>query len=674
MHIIDWAILVAAFVGLVFVGITTSRVSSSVSDFLAASRCGRRYLLTMAEGMGGFGAVSIVAYFESYYNSGFGPIWWGLMMTPIGIIISLSGWIIYRYRETRAMTMAEFFEVRYSKRFRIFGGIVAWISGIINFGIFPAVGARLIIYLTGLPVYTYDLGPLNLNITLGVVMAILLSVALFLTFSGGQITVMVTDFFQGQFTNIALVAIMIYIFLSIGWGDLIEGLKQVPEDKNMINPFAGEHLFGFWFFAILVFASFYNFMGWQGGQGYNCSAISPHEARMAKILGTFRSGILIIMLPLLPLIVFAVMHNPKYATEAAAIQASLALIPDDQIRIQQTVSVGLSQILPTGLLGIFVAVAVAASISTLDTYLHSWGSIFVQDIILPLRKKHIGPEEHIKYLRRSIFAVAIFVWLFGMLFPLKEYIFMFMGVTGAIYLGGSGAAIIGGLYWKRGSTAGAWAGMITGSVLATGSVILTNILWPYILPHLQSAYPEWGWLQRLDPGKFPIHGAWLGFIWSITALVVYTVVSLLSRAPAFDLDKMLHRGRYAIKGEHVDAGLETSRGLRAIGMGPEFTKTDRVIYLATLAWSLCFLAIFIVGTLYCKLVAPFSDDTWVNIWLVWTLMMGLVGVATTVWFVWGGFGDLKKLFSDLKSARRDEYDDGMIIEQDHQIKEVEPGN
>jgi solute:Na+ symporter, SSS family len=665
MHYIDWIILAGTFVALAVVGVMTNRVSHSVSDFLAANRCGRRYLLTMAEGMGTLGAVSIVAYFESFYESGFSPIWWGLMLMPVNIIISLSGWVIYRYRETRAMTMAELFEMRYSKRFRVFGGIVAWVAGIINFGIFPAVGGRLIIYLTGLPVYTYTLGPVELNLTLGVVMAILLSVALFLTFSGGQITVMVADFFQGQFTNIALVAILIFVFISIGWGDLIEGLKQAPEDKNMINPFAGEHLFGFWFFAILVFSAFYSFMGWQGTQGYNCSAISPHEARMAKILGAFRGVILMVMLPLLPLVVYAVMHNPRYATQAATIQASLAQIPDGQIQIQQTVSVGLSHILPPGLLGLFVAIAVAASISTLDTYLHSWGSIFVQDVVLPFRKTRIGPEQHIRYLRRSIFGVAVFVWLFSMLFPLREYIFMFMGITGAIYLGGAGAAIIGGLYWKRGSTAGAWAGMITGSVLATGSVIMTNILWPYLLPSLQTAYPAWNWLQGLDPSRFPIHGAWLGFIWSVAALVVYVGVSLLSGAPAFNMDKMLHRGRYAITGEHTEADPKPSRGFKALGMGPEFTRSDRIIYLATLGWSLLFLAVFAAGTLYSKLVKPFSDDTWVSIWLAWTLFVGVMGVVTTIWFLWGGLGDLRKLFRDLKISRRDDLDDGTVLDQDH---------
>ena len=34
----------------------------------------------------------------------------------------------------------------------------------------------------------------------------------------------------------------------------------------------------------------------------------------------------------------------------------------------------------------------------------------------------------------------------------------------AVYVGGAGAAIIGGLYWKKGTTAGATSALFTGSV------------------------------------------------------------------------------------------------------------------------------------------------------------------------------------------------------------------
>ncbi|HBG78157.1 MAG TPA: sodium:solute symporter [Phycisphaerales bacterium] len=670
MHIIDWSILIVVFGIIGVIGFQTKQYSHSVSDFLAASRCGRRYLLTIAAGMASLGAISIVAYFEQYYQSGFVSIWWGLMLMPINMFISLSGWVVYRFRQTRAMTMAQFFEIRYSKKFRVFSGIVAWVSGIVNFGVFPAVGARLLIYLTGLPIYTAHLGPLELDLTLGVVMIFMLSIAVFMTLAGGQITIMVTEFLQGQFTNVVFVILLIFVFATIGWSDIINGIKDMPAGKSMVNPFAAGDIpdFNFWYFAILSFGSFYGCMAWQGGQGFNCSAKTPHEARMAKVLSSFSGGVTGLVILLLPIVLFAIQHNPKYAVQTVSINEAIARVPDAQIQKQMTTPIGLVHILPAGLLGLFVAVGFAAATSVSQTYLHSWGSIFIQDVILPFRKIPFGPQHHIKLLRWSIVGVAVFSWFFSMLFPLKEYIFMFFQITGAIFVGGAGAAIIGGLYWKRGTTAGAWTGMITGSVLAFGSIVLTNILWPYFLPMLKEAWPDWQLMQNL-PNQFPINGTWLGFISSIIAVTVYVVVSLLSGQPAFNMDRLLHRGEYAIKDEHtVESNKKVSRLSQMFGMGKEFSRTDRVIYILTLCWSGFWFITFLAGTAYCVIVKPFSDEVWIKWWWVFCALTGGVGIITAVWFLWGGFIDLGKLFHELRTIKRNDLDNGTVVNH-HNLSE-----
>ena len=93
----------------------------------------------------------------------------------------------------------------------IFMGILCWLSGIINFGIFPAVGSRFFVYFCGFPRYIVNLGPLELDITLGIVVFVILGFALLFTFWGGQIAVMITDFCQGQFFNITFLIILILL-------------------------------------------------------------------------------------------------------------------------------------------------------------------------------------------------------------------------------------------------------------------------------------------------------------------------------------------------------------------------------------------------------------------------------------------------------------------------------
>ena len=155
MHVIDWIIVCGLLAMLLIAALCTARYAKSVSAFLAASRCGRRYLIAMALAMAGTGVTTLVYWFEIYYEAGFPAYWWSSLTEPALIVIALSGWIIYRYRQTRAMTLAQFFEMRYSRNFRVFAGLIAFISGIVNFGIYPSVGSRFLIGLCGLVAWPF---------------------------------------------------------------------------------------------------------------------------------------------------------------------------------------------------------------------------------------------------------------------------------------------------------------------------------------------------------------------------------------------------------------------------------------------------------------------------------------------------------------------------------------
>ena len=56
--------------------------------------------------MAGLGVISLVYWFEMYYEAGFTAYWWGAMTEPALIVLALSGWVVYRFRQTRAMTLA----------------------------------------------------------------------------------------------------------------------------------------------------------------------------------------------------------------------------------------------------------------------------------------------------------------------------------------------------------------------------------------------------------------------------------------------------------------------------------------------------------------------------------------------------------------------------------------
>lgn len=680
LHLIDWCVLGVMFAALMFIGVFSRRYILGVSDFLAANRCAGRYLLATAEGMAGLGLITILAYWEQFYKAGFTAGWWSALVAPVSLVITLTGWVTYRYRQTKAMTVAQFFEMRYSRRFRIFMGIIAWLSGILNYGIFPGVTARAVIYLFGLPIYSVYVGGVEINITLAILMFLLLSVAIILTLMGGQITIMITDFLQGQVVSIVFIVCALFLIKTIGWDHLFESLKISPVRKSMLNPFAIQDTsdFNIWYFAMTAFLFAYGYRVWQGSQGFNCSAKSAHEARMAGIVGGYRSGAFDLILILAPICAYSVLHSDRFTELAQSINGSLAAIPSSIAREQMITPMMLFKILPAGLLGFIIVSFVYASVSCDNANLHSWGSIFVQDVILPIRNKPITTEQHLKWLRLSMIGVAVFAWVFSMVFEIREYIFMYCQITGAIYLGGAGAVLIGGLYWKRGTTAAAWWSMCTGSFLAFSSIVVVNVIWPFLLPWLKKEYLNVGWLLNL-PAKFPVNSMQLAFGSALIASAVYVIVSLLTKPdPGFEMDRLLHRGKYA-EADTVAATVYSSNGMRQkvrkfLGISDEFTIGDKIICAFSVFISMFWMAAFVVGTVL-YLVFGWTEDGWIKWWKFKVGFSLIMALATSVWLLWGGIRDFRQLFVDLARIKRDQLDDGTVVHETggHQIPAVSTG-
>jgi SSS family solute:Na+ symporter len=473
---IDWVLVALLPIGLAVAAWTTRRHARSVSGFLAADRCAGRYLITVAYGMAQVGVISLVWFWQQYYEVGFTSIFLGFMEGPALIIMALSGWVIYRYRQTRALTLAQFLEMRYSKRFRIFAGFVAFGAGLLNYGIFPAVAARFFIVLWDLPP---DVVVMGLTVsTFPLLMVLLLSTALFFVFTGGQIAVLVTDWIQGTISNWVFLAVMVFLLWLVPWSSIEGALLDRPPGHSLVNPFdlGGESRFDMWYWVISVVVLFYGMLAWQGTSGYHASAIDAHEAKMANILAGWRFRVLMLITLVLPLCILAVQHDPAFADTASAIAEVVVAQPNEAMAAEVRAPAAARFMLPPVLLGLFSMALVGAFLSTNDTYLHSWGTILVQDVILPLRgDRPLSPKVHLIVLRGGILLVAVFAFTFSLLVTPNQFVSMFLALTGAIFFGGAGAVIIGGLYWKRGSTQGAWVAMCIGIVLSGGGTIVKQL-------------------------------------------------------------------------------------------------------------------------------------------------------------------------------------------------------
>jgi hypothetical protein len=123
---------------------------------------------------------------------------------------------------------------------------------------------------------------------------------------------------------------------------------------------------------------------------------------------------------------------------------------------------------------------------------------------------------------------------------------------------------------------------------------------------------------------------------------------------------MLHRGKYAITGEVKVVEEVPVKGWKMLGMGKEFTRGDKVIYLTAYAWTAVWSIAFIVGT-YFNLTGEVSDASWMSFWRIFIIVNITASVIILVWFSIGGFRDLKEMLKRLRTMKRDFHDDGFVV-------------
>jgi hypothetical protein len=304
----------------------------------------------------------------------------------------------------------------------------------------------------------------------------------------------------------------------------------------------------------------------------------------------------------------------------------------------------------------------------------------VQDIIVPLRKTPLTPEQHIKILKWMTIVVAIIFFFGSVYLSQMDYIALFTSISTSIWVTGAGAVMTFGLYSRFGTTAGAFASLFSGMILAGGGFTMQRTWAKSIYPFLErhewvdevgtfltmvskplNPYVVW----VMNPVKFPINSTEIAFIATVTSVLVYIIVSLITFKEPFNLDRLLHRGKYNFDGDdkkiHVKWTWKTVFS-KIIGITPDYTKGDRAI-----AWSL-FIYTFVyrfgiafVLVAVSNLFFEWTPKMWGQYFYITHLIVPLpIAVVTTVWFFVGGVIDLRRLFIDLAKRKENYLDNGMV--------------
>ncbi len=743
MHWIDWCIMVIPLVIIVAMAIYSGKYVRGVTDFLAAGRVAGRYVISVGNVASGLSVVTLVAMVEARYQTGSSVYFWNKLTAPLTVILALTGYCVYRWRETKALSFGQFLEMRYNRKFRIFASTLRTISEMLTNAICPAIAVNFFIYFLGLP-HTITIFAWTIP-TYSVILIVLMVIALVCIWPGGSVSLIITDTFQGLLSYPVFMIIVAYVLLHISWGNEIAPtmLDRIP-GESFLNPYDISKLRDFNLFAVIVvmFGHILNRASWYGSDSNNY-ARTPHEQKMAGILASWRSGFSQVMLVVIAMMVITIMNHQNFSSKAKEIRDTLVtrvaedVIEDSEIRAtvvaagtaipeqkhvigvdeplskaknletpiyqavhkvvgsdgngnlafqrfrtmfqQLMVSITLRQNFPVGLLGVFGLLMIILAISTDDSHIFNASTTILQDVIMPLRKHPFSLKQHLLWLRLCSLGVAIFFVIFSMFFTQIDYIRMFITAMTAIWMGGAGPVMIGGLYSSFGNTTGAFASVFAGSGIAISGILMQNNwahrIYPFLLEHgwvdsvghfLESVsspfepYVVW----RMTPEKFPINSYEIYFIGMICGILAYVIGSLVTYRKPYNLDRLLHRGIYSVDGVKKLKSAWTLGNFfhKLIGITPEYTKGDRIIAWSVFVYSFIYqLVIAFILVVVWNLVSPWPVEWWKHYFLITTLVVpSLAGCFTTVWFCWGGIRDMFQMFRDLKTRIDNPLDDGWV--------------
>ena len=753
MSWVDWLIMLIPVAFVLYMGYYSRRYVRSVADFLSAGRLCGRYIICVADMTNALSIMGLVAYVEVHYRTGFSLVFWNMLVGPITIFMGLSGYCFYRFRETKAMSLGQFLEMRYNRSFRIFAAALRSLSEMLTNMIMPAIGARFFIYFLGLPTHIdvpgFHIGSFAVPAwqipTFMLLTLLILTIAISIICMGGTLALVITDSIQGMFCYPLLVLFAVFVLCKFNWNaEIVPVMQDRIAGENFLNPNDIKNLRDFNAFHtfVLLFTLVLNRAIWIGA-GNSSAAKTAHEQKMASLLGQWRGALSNIFYILIAVAIIVVLNHQNYASDAKVIRdnisvsvakdvikdpadqakviAATSAIPEQPHRIgidppmsqetnldtsylnaartalpegkdgnatykqfrtlfrQMMMAMTMRHLLPHGMLGLFCLLLILAMISTDDTRIHSAALTISQDVILPFVKKDLTPSQHLWMIRMVAIGVGIFFFIGSFFMSQLEYINLYISIMVSIWAGGAGPVMVFGLYSRFGTTAGAFASLISGMTIGGGGMLIKRNWADHVYPWLDKM--NWAqplgdfleWISRpfnpyvewhMTAVDFPINSYEITFIAICVSTALYVVISKLTCKEPFNLERMLHRGKYAIDGEVKTTMKWTFRNVfsKLIGITPAYSKSDRVIAYTMFTYSIIYrFTLMFLAVMIWNAVSPWPLKWWSNYFFFTLLLVPcIVAAITAVWYGIGGFINLTQLFRDLKQRVVNPLDNGRV--------------
>ncbi|HER34027.1 MAG TPA: sodium:solute symporter family protein [Halothiobacillaceae bacterium] len=485
LELLDWLILLAYLVGVTIIGTWAARrVTSAASYFIGDRKFGKVMMVFFMFGSGTH-SDQAVGVASKTYQSGASGIWYQwqwLFATPFYWIAAPV------FRRMRAVTTGDYFQARYGPSVSVLYAAVAMMQFTVMIGMMLKGSAAMVEAVTG--------GAISATVAMIVMTVMFVIYGL----AGGMSAAIVTDFIQGVLTIFFSFLLLPFALQAVGG---LSGLAATldPEKLQIVAP---REITAFYIAIIAINA----LIGWatQPHTMAVCAAGKTEmEGRVGVTFGMFGKRICTIAWMLTALC-------------ALALYAGTELDPD---HIYGTMAAELLPKVGAGLIGLFIACMLASVMSSCDAFMVAAAGLFTEN----LYKKIAGtdrPDRHYVLIGRL---ASLTIVVAGIAFALT-----LESVVDALEIFWMVAAMMGiafwvGLFWRRATVAGAWAG-----TLASFAVLLFTsriAFGPLVLWDFNARFA--GYL----PDAFVYEGrlllSWQMVFYLVTGLVVLVLVSLRTR-------------------------------------------------------------------------------------------------------------------------------------------------
>ena len=454
----DWTIVALYLAGTVAIGLYANRYIRNMSDYIVAGRSLKPHLAIATMIGSELGLVTVMYSAQKGFTGGFAAFHIGLIAGVVTLIIGLTGFIVVPLREMGVMTIPEFYERRFGRGVRIFGGLLLSLAGILNMGLFLKAGAIFVTGLTGLHDPTY----------VSLVMTVLLLLVLSYTILGGMVSVVITDYIQFVILSFGIILACGIAVNKLGWHNIVETVRTVHGDPGF-DPFHHGGDFGPSYVVWMIFtAGIVGCAVWQTAVMRACAAESPAVVKKLYIWSSI--GFLVRFTVPQFLGICALVYLFKNDVLRGVFFAPEGVPVGDPMVTLQAMPVFLSQILPAGVIGLIGAGLLAAFMSTHDSYLLCWASVLTHDVVAPATGNTMSTRNRLLLTRVFILAIGLFLIVWGLWYELGQDLWDYLLVSGAIYFTGAFALLCTGLYWKRASKTGAYLALGAGLTSVLGLV------------------------------------------------------------------------------------------------------------------------------------------------------------------------------------------------------------